>query len=45
VLSADGTSILPVRGRCRLAPFTGIPDAARRIGGTLDLKAEPYPQD
>lgn len=45
VLAADGTSILPVRGRCTLSAYTGIPDKARRIGGTLDLKAEPYPQD
>jgi hypothetical protein len=45
VLAADGTSIKPVRGRCALGAFTSIPDKAPRIGGSLDLKAEPYPQD
>ncbi|MHB8286174.1 MAG: hypothetical protein ACYDD1_16060 [Caulobacteraceae bacterium] len=45
VLEAAGTSIKPVRGRCTLSAFTGIPDGAERIGAPLNLKAEPYPQD
>jgi len=43
VLQGGGTSVTPIRATCKLQPFSDIPAGAMKVGGTLDMAAEPYP--
>jgi hypothetical protein len=43
VLQGGGTSVTPIRAKCTLQSFTQIPARAIKVGGTLDMSADPYP--